>query len=123
MTTNTNELIRLFQEAAVAFGEAFEEGDSIRANLAYDECESTQNTLRQRGASAIASLTKLLDSDDPWVRYAAAACVLDRHPTRSVAILEELKKAPKAVGIAAYTTLKNWDMSCRKKGGFTNRDG
>jgi hypothetical protein len=119
MTTDNNELIRLFQEAAVAFGEAFEAGDFNSANLAHDQCASIHNTLRQRGASAVASLTKLLDADDPWVRYAAAGYLLDRLPTRAVAILEELKNAPKALGIAAYTTLKNWDMNI---GGFTNRD-
>jgi hypothetical protein len=114
MNAGTDELIHTFQEAAVAFGKAFEEGDSTRGNEAYNECEGIHHKIRQRGDSSIDSLIELLDSDEPWVRYAAAAFLLDVKSTRATAVLHELKNAPKGLGVAAFITLRNWDMN--KKG-------
>ncbi|MGC1293515.1 MAG: hypothetical protein WA869_00615 [Alloacidobacterium sp.] len=54
-------------------------------------------------------LVKLLDDSDPWIRYAAAASILDIEPERAYRVLAELQALPKAIGVAAFTVIRMWE--------------
>jgi hypothetical protein len=56
------------------------------------------------------SFLSLLSAENPWVRYATAAYAMDFVPQRALPVLKELAAAPKAPGMMAYTTLRNWEM-------------
>ena len=83
---NDDELILSFQRAALVFGEAFEKGDSDRSNGAYS-VSSIQTELPTKGSSGVHLLVKLLDAEEPWVRYAAASYLLDLQPPRAPSCL------------------------------------
>lgn len=52
----------------------------------------------------------LLDAENHWVRYAAAAYAIDFYPERAKPVLTELANPKMALGMMAYTTLRNWEM-------------
>ena len=104
------ELVAEFKDAASSYGQAFEAGSPKETNKIYRYCESINAEIKRRGPSAVAMLVGLLDADQPWVQYSAAAYTLDVEPVRASLVLAKLKQAPKSLGVAALTTLWAWEM-------------
>jgi hypothetical protein len=104
------ELLSAFEAAAISFGLEFEKGDSKKANRAYARCEAIQAEIHRRGSSMVGCLIELLDAPLPWVQYLAAAYTLDVEPNKAAAVLRKLKDTPMALGVAAFTTLRAWEM-------------
>lgn len=107
---SNSDLVAALERVAISYGQALEGGNSNLTNKAHDEAEAIYRELEVRGASATSLMIPLLSADQDWIRYVAAAYALDFDPVRAKPVLLELKKAPKALGMMAYTTLKNWEM-------------
>jgi Domain of unknown function (DUF2019) len=107
---NDGALIVAFEQAAISYGEAHDKGNPKLANKAPDRVEAIYKQLQKRGATAMSMIIPLLDAENPWTRYGAAAYALDFSPQRAHSVLAELANAPKALGMMAYTTLRNWEM-------------
>ena len=103
------ELLIDFRAAALNYGEALEIGDHNAANNAARRGGKLKKEIVARGNKPVEMLLSLLDDSDPWIRYAAAASTLDIEPERAYRVLAELQALPKAIGAAAFTTIRMWE--------------
>lgn len=106
MGQSVPELIIAFREAAVNYGQALDRGAHQSANKSSRRGNELKRELVRSGPLALQSLLYLLGDSDPWVRYATAASTLDIEPEQSHRILTELQSQPRALGAAAYATLR-----------------
>jgi hypothetical protein len=108
------ELLNSFRETALSYGEAMEIGDHRSANKSSRHCDALKHQITGRGTEAIKLLLKLLDDEEPWIRYATAASALDIQPERAYQKLMELQQHKGAVGASAFASLRMHDSGSPK---------
>ncbi|RKI37213.1 hypothetical protein D7Y27_26245 [Corallococcus sp. AB004] len=100
------ELVRWYEESAIAYGQALDAADSRSANRASDRIAGAYRELRSRGATT--QLLPLLQSKDEMLRSHVAAHALEFAPELGEPVLLWLAKRPGFVGIGAIYALKAW---------------
>jgi hypothetical protein len=110
VSSMTNEeLVAVYQEAAVAHGEATEEGDFKRGNAAHDRLASAYRELRRRGEGAQDLLLPLLEDSRISVRGWAASHALEFKPELGEIVLEGIAAGAKGLlRLGAESTLSEW---------------
>lgn len=101
-------LVENFVKAAALYGEALDRNDSRSANKAHDVVSLVYKEISNRGPEQIRLLRPLLASDNPWIRSAAATYLLRVDEKIAVSVLDEISKAPRALGMMAITILQLW---------------
>ncbi len=92
-----------YRQAAVTHEEAAAEGDSRRANRAYDELESLAVALEPE------QLLRLLDDENVFVRKAAAVDVLQIASDEAVRVLGAIAEGPERLQqLSAEILLQQW---------------
>ena len=104
----TDELVRLYQEAASIHGQATLSGDFIVGNPAADTVAALYREIRSRGLEHQRMLLPLLLSTDDGVRGWAAAHALEFESRQGEAILLDIAKQKGVEGFSARMTLKVW---------------
>lgn len=104
----TEELVRLYQEAASVHGQATLSGDYRIGNPAADTVAAIYREIRSRGLEHQRMLLPLLLSTDDGVRGWAAAHALEFEPRQGEAILLDIGKRKGLQGFSARMTLKVW---------------
>ncbi|MBW3536590.1 MAG: DUF2019 domain-containing protein [Actinobacteria bacterium] len=102
------ELATEYGKTAQAWGRAMEASRPSRANAQFDELARLYRELKRRGRDALANLLPLLDDEEPYVRFAAAAWLLEAFPEEAVPCLERLSLLRSLVGVEAERTLGEW---------------
>jgi hypothetical protein len=105
---SSTSLVELFTEAAVAGGQALEDGKPRLANKAYDVKAGVYRELRSRGVDAQRSMLTLLYHPDRYVRCAAGTYALDFDPEAAEPVLQALEKLQGFAGHNADMALKMW---------------
>jgi hypothetical protein len=109
-TDKVTALVR-FKDAALRYGTAIESGNKSAATKAAREGRSARDILLANGRDKV-DFFELLDNHDPWIRYAAAASLLEDHSERALQVLTELQQFQGSIGALAFTAVK---MSETKK--------
>jgi hypothetical protein len=104
----TEELIRLYEEAASAHGQANRRRDFRAGNPAANTLAAIYREIRSRGLKHQTMLLPLLLSTDNGVRAWAAAHALEFEPSQGEAILLDIAKLEGFEGFDAEMTLKVW---------------
>ena len=104
----TEELVRLYQEAASAHGQANQSRDFKAGNPAADKIAAIYREIRKRGLEHQRALLPLLLHSDTSVRSWAAAHALEYEPRQGEAILLDISKLGGPEGFSARMTLKVW---------------
>ena len=104
----TNELLHMYEQAAVEHGKGKLSGAIKVTNQAADRIAAIYRELRSRGDTERRAILPLLLSDDPNVRAWAGAHALEFAPDQGEPILAELAKERGLIGFGAYMTLKVW---------------
>ena len=105
---STEELVRLYERAASAHGQANAHGDYRAGNPAADRVAAIYREIRSRGTEHQKMLLPLLLSNDIGVRGWAAAHALEFEPRQGEAILLDIAKREGLEGFNAEMTLKVW---------------
>ena len=100
------ELVREYEQAAAAHGQALTAGDSRSANRAHDRVATAYRELRNRAVAH--HLLPLLSSEDKNVRLWVAAHALEFAPEQGEPCLLELAARPSLLRTRAEHTLKAW---------------
>jgi hypothetical protein len=100
------ELVRLYEKAALDQRQATDLGRSKVGNKAHDTLAAVYRELRRRGPEAQSLLLPLLNSPEQGVRGWAAAHALEFAPEQGVPVLEALSQEPRLTGLNAKMTLK-----------------
>jgi hypothetical protein len=104
-----NEVIDEYIKAAMSHGEALAEGNSKKANSAYDLIEKNYNILRESMNDGLELLVGLLTHENNSVRLWAARHTLNYNSNLAEKVLSELgtlKKTP--VAFDARMVLSEW---------------
>jgi hypothetical protein len=104
----TEELVRLYQEAASAHGQAKRSRDFRAGNPAAETIAAIYREIRKRGLEHQRTLLPLLLHSDNGVRSWAAAHALEYEPRQGEAILLDISKLEGLEGFSASMTLKVW---------------
>lgn len=104
----TDELVRMYEEAAIQRGRGMVEGTPRVANRAADTVAAVYRELRRRGGQTREAILPLLLSDHPNVRGWAGAHALEFAPEQGCVILQSLAKEQGLIGFSALMTLKVW---------------
>ncbi|WP_433971874.1 HEAT repeat domain-containing protein [Tunturiibacter lichenicola] len=88
-------LLEDFRAAAVDYGEALETG-THKGPIMRPVLMGKKRSLRRE--ITISLFLRMLQDENPWVKYAAAASTLDIEPQRAYQVLTELQKHPQAIG-------------------------
>jgi hypothetical protein len=107
-TLQIDALLARYAEAAAAHRAAVDAADHRLANRHHDEVAAVYRELRRRGEAAQRELLPLLRHADPGVRAWAAAHALEFAPIEGEPVLTELAEVPKALGMSATMTLREW---------------
>ena len=102
---STGQLVKRFEELA-KIHRALETPE--KANRAFDEQIKVWAELKRRGSESVALFLGLLRSPEPAVRLNSASLALFVAPSEAEAVLEELTKQPKLLGLSAAMTLRQW---------------
>jgi hypothetical protein len=108
---STAELVRLYESAACAHGQANACGDFGAGNPSADTVAAIFREIRTRGLEHQRMLLPLLLSRDNGVRAWAAAHALEFEPGQGEAILCDIAKLEGIEGFNARMTLKVWRES------------
>ena len=107
---NVDALIAAYRAAAVAHGQAAENGSTKRCNTAFDELTRIRRELRQAGPDTLRQLSALLEDEDRAVRRSAAVDALEFAPDDAVRVLREVASGPKGmVRLDAEMILEQWE--------------
>ena len=90
--------------AAIAYGQAMDDGDSETANSKYDEVIEAFRDIEAAGKTQSA-LLDLLDHSSPHVRGWAATHLLSHQPRRASTVILEISKLGGIVGLDAKMVL------------------
>jgi len=101
-------LVSQYADAALANRRAIDNGDHRTANRHYEIVAAIYRELRRRGADAQRALLPLLTHPEPGVRAWAAAHAMEFAPADGEPVLTALTNAPKALGMSATMTLRQW---------------
>jgi Domain of unknown function (DUF2019) len=105
---STEELVRLYREAASVHGQANRSRDYRAGNPAADTVAAIYREIRSRGVEHQRRLLPLLLSADDGIRGWAAAHALELEPGQGEAILLDIAKLNGLQGFSARMTLKVW---------------
>lgn len=105
---NVGDSVRRYIDAAIAHGEAMENGDSVTANIQYDIVVAVFDELEAAGETK-AALVGLLDHANPHVMGWAAMHLLRYEPERASEVLRTIARIGGAMGIDAKMVLDEWD--------------
>jgi hypothetical protein len=104
-----DELVRLYEDAAIRHGRGTEEGTPKATNQAANTISAVYRELRRRGGQTRDAILPLLLSDHASVRGWAASHALEFAPERGRAILQNLAKERGLIAFSARMTLKVWN--------------
>lgn len=108
-TKQNQELLELYEAAALEHGRATEEGDPKAANRAHDLITSIRHELMDRGRDSEMMISNLLQAPEPWVRSWAATDLLGVAPDAAVPVLEEIAQEQRGyLGLQARMVLQEW---------------
>jgi Domain of unknown function (DUF2019) len=107
-------LVELFADAASTRGMALEDGNPRLANQHFDRMVDVYGEIKSRGAEAQRLFLRLLNHNDPSVRYPAAVRILAFAPQAAEPVLEALAQLDGTIGFCAEMILEQW-----RKGEFS----
>lgn len=102
------ELVKLYEAAAISHGRGQTEGTPASTNNAADKIAAAYRELRRRGGQAREAILPLLLSDHASVRRWAGAHALEFAPEKGRPILESLAREKGLIGFSAQMSLKVW---------------
>ena len=105
---SVKEAIAAYTRNALMHREATKEGDSDRANAAYDALVGAYRYLRESGGEGLEALVTLMGHEDEGVRCWAAAHCLDWDAPKAEAVLTELSQGQSLVAFSAQMVLSQW---------------
>lgn len=104
-----DELVDAYEQAAVKYGRATEEGDYKTVNKNADIIIKIYAELRSRGREAQMALLPLLAHEEPGVRCSVGSHSLEFAPEQGEPVLSELALIQKSfVGMSAGMALEQW---------------
>lgn len=103
----SKELVLLFRDESLKHGFAIEEGNSKKANKAYEVIHKSYLALKDD--NSLVGLEELLEHESPFVRLWTARYMLQVHTTKAEKVLQELSGL-KGISVAfdARMTLSEW---------------
>jgi hypothetical protein len=105
----TQDLIRVFAEAAREQGEALRAADPKKANRRTKLIHKTFAELKERSPEAWQEFLFLLRHPEPYVRYFAATYALRSNPSGAIPVLEQLERQERGIlAFRAALALKQW---------------
>jgi hypothetical protein len=105
---STEELIKLYEQAASEHGQAQVRHDYHAGNPAADRIAAIYRELRKRGRDHQQMLLALLTSSDPGVRLWAASHALEFEPSQGEAVLGDFLTTEGILAFDARVTLDEW---------------
>ena len=105
-----DDMIALYRETAILYGNSQEQGNAARCNAASDKLDDLRASLRREYPDWRDKIRALLDDENRLVRWCAAVDALDFAPDEGLRVLRTVASGPRGmVRFDAEMVIEEWE--------------